>query len=324
MFPFAKTAAGDGPRRPSWQAGGDALLQQAPGLKDGTERLIASLVKSLQTMAGTATTIEGMTRGFAPAGLRDILAAHKADSVAALIECAALRCNIFVTLDSLLVHAIVELLCGGNGVEPIAEIPRDVTPIDQQFAHILVTLVASGIQKEWADRGFGTMRPQKLDGNIPADICGARVQDVGLVSISIAAFGLEGTMRLVLPPAALERFGNQDATEATTVESGDPLWTARLQHELGRAPVRVEAFLDAKDLTLGNISELKVGQIIALPPDTRSRATLVCDGRALYRGEVGQLDDRYSLRVDEIVTDAPKPAPDVRPTRSPLSELSRA
>ena len=40
-----------------------------------------------------------------------------------------------------------------------------------------------------------------------------------------------------------------------------------------------------------------------LPAAARSRVALVCDGRTLYRGELGQDDERFSLRIDEIVTE---------------------
>ena len=315
MFPFAKPEAAQA-KRGTWAGGGDGLLQRAPALKDASERVIVSMVKSLQTMAGTATTIEGMTKGLVPAQVRDILAAHRTDSVAALIECASVPCTILVTLDALLVHAIVELLCGGNGAEPLPEEPRDSTPIDQQFAHILVTLASTAIQKEWGTRGFGTVKAVKIEGTIPGDILGARVQDVGLMSVSIAAFGLEGTMRLVLPPAAVDKFGLADAVAPVASEAPDSNWTVQLQRELGRALVKVDAYLDAKDLTLGSIAELKVGQIITLPPDTRSRAMLVCDGRTLYSGELGQLDERYSLRIDDLLAEpSPPPAPDPGPVQ---------
>lgn len=318
MFPFAKPEGAQA-KRTAWTAGGDSLLERAPALKEASERVIASIVKSLQAMAGTATTIEGMTKGLAPGQLRDVLAAHRADSVAALIECSSVPCTILVTLDGLLVHAIVELLCGGNGAEPLPEEPRDATPIDQQFAHILVTLASTAIQKEWGPRGFGTVRAAKIEGNIPADICGPRVQDVGLMSISIAAFGLEGTMRLVLPPAAVDRFGQVEAAAPAKTDGADPSWTAQLQRELGRAPVKVDAFLEANDLTLGTIAELQVGQVIALPPDARERAALVCDGRTLYHGELGQLENRYSLRIDDITAETP---PSTTPDTGPVPEES--
>ena len=59
---------------------------------------------------------------------------------------------------------------------------------------------------------------------------------------------------------------------------------------------------------------------MALQPDARMRATLFCDGRLLYRGELGQEEDRYSLRIDEI-------APAITPptfTKSPLGPTLRA
>lgn len=301
MFPFALASAASD--RASTQ-GGDGLVALAPALRDASERLVAALVKNLQTMAGTATTIEGLTTGFASATPRDLVAAHHPGCVAALLECTAPACTIVATLDAMLVHTMVELLCGGNGAEPPPPPTRAATAIDQQFANTLVGLAGAAIQREWEDYGFGKVRATRIEGALPADACGPRVTTIGLVSIAIGAFGLSGTLRLALPPAALDAFGSAEAEPSSAPASvQDPLWGALLRREIGRAPIKLQAYLDGCDLALGAIADLEVGQILSLPAETRRRATLVCDGRVLYRGEVGQDDDRFSLRIDEIVAE---------------------
>lgn len=320
MFPFvtaqgAKTSA-------SPAGGAQALLERAPGLKDGVERVVASVVKSLQTMAGTVTTIEGMLAGVASSSAKEVVAAHTPDAAASLIECPELGCVMLATLDATLVHAIVELLCGGNGSEP-RPMSRAATPIDHQFSHIVFTLTASAIQSEWAEFGFGGARAAKIEGALAADRLGPRIKDVAVVRMTIGAFGLHGSLRLVLPPAALERFHGAETSETSPSSANDPAWSALLHKEVGRAAVTLDAYLDANEVTLAALTELKVGQILALPADARSRVSLVCDGRELYRGEIGQADDRYSLRIDEIVSEpTTTPATDARPRRLPRSEPS--
>ena len=315
MFPLAQQTKSVSTGR----AGG--LHERAPGLKEAVERLVAQIVKNLQTMAGTTTTIEGAMAGGAIEPLRDIVAAHPAEAVAGLIECGELGTKLLITLNGRLVHSIVELLAGGNGAEAAPETPRPATAIDHQFALILVTLAAAAVQSEWADLGFGPTRAAKIDGTLVADLVGPRIAEVGVVRVTIGAFGQHGTLRLVLPPAALERFRRDDV--AATAIDDDPDWTDLLHREIGRASIKLDAYLDAKEIPLSILATLKVGQVLALPGDARARVSLVCDGQTYYRGEVGQDDGHYSLRIEDIVVE-PAAARDLGNRRHPLTELIRA
>ncbi len=316
MFPLVNQAKGSAAGR----AGMGTLHERAPGLKDAVERLVAQIVKNLQTMAGTTTTIEGAMAGAAIEPLRDVVSAHPAEAVAGLIECAQLETKLLVTLNGRLVHSIVELLAGGNGSEAAPETPRQATAIDHQFALILVTLAAAAVQSEWADIGFGTTRAAKIDGPLVGDLIGLRIGEVAVVRVTIGAFGQHGTLRLVLPPAALDRFRG-DEGDLLQVDD-DPAWSGRLQRELGRTSVKLDAYLDAKAIPLSSLAALKVGQVLALPGDARARVSLVCDGRTYYRGEIGQDDGRYSLRIEDIVAE-PSAAHD-HGRRSPFTDLIRA
>lgn len=320
MFPLATARK---PAAAPRAGGSDGLLARMPRLREASESAVASIVKGLQTMAGPATTIEGMLAGFSRDKAGDIVAAHRPHAAAGAVTLKDLSLSILVTLDATLVHALVELLCGGNGVEVPAVEPRPVTPIDQQFAQIVVALVASAIQAEWAGMGFGAARAAKLEGPLPKDIVGARGDEVGTVNITIGIFGLHGTLRLVLPRAALDRFGTTATEAPAEADVADPRWATHLQQELGRAPVALAAYLDAKEIPLSSIAGLRVGQILALPTDARARATLISDGRVLYRGEIGQDDSRYSLRIDEIVSE-PGHVARMAARRSPYFKVSKA
>ena len=328
MFPFASAKNGHGKAAPGESgarpAGGAALLARAAKLKDGAERVTASVVKSLQVMAGTMTTIEGMVAGYATDNARAVATGQGPDTAVGAIELPGLGCNLLVTLDTTLVHGIVELLCGGNGVEPPPVAPRALTPIDQQFAQIVFALAASAIQTEWAEFGVGAVRAAKIEGPLNADIFGARVETVGLVNMTIGLFGLHGTLRLVLPPKALDRFaGESPASDAAGPEAADPAWSGLLRREIERAPVALAAFLDAKDISLGALAALKTGQILALPVEARTQAALMSDGRVLFRGEIGQDDNRYSLRIAEVVGE-PSAIALMAARRSPYFEAFKA
>ena len=318
MFPFANVAPS---ARSDARGGAMTLLTRAPDLRDAVERVIIAVVKNLQTMAGTVTTIEGVLSGLAVDRTKDAIAAYTKDAAAALIECPNLGCTLLAILDATLVHAVVDLLCGGNGKEPPLATPRPTTPIDHQFSHIVFTLAAAAIQADWATFGFGPTRAVKIEGGLGPDLFGPRVHEVAVVKVVIGAFGLHGTLRLVMPPAALDRFRGATDAEAVETSAHDPLWNSQLHSEIGRTVVSLDAYLEARAITLASLAGLKVGEVLALPPDAGRRASLVADGRTLYRGEIGQDQERYTLRIEEIAPEPTNAVVDPTPPRRFPSEL---
>lgn len=312
MFPFAAASSRPAPPRPAHEA---ASFEGAAALREAGERVLVALVKGLQAMAGQVTLIEGALTHLRTVPVRDHLATCRPECVAAAVSCAVPACSMLAVLDATLVHALVELLAGGTGAEPLPSVPRPATGIDGQYAGLLVALAASAIETEWAAAGFASVRATRLEGAVPADLLGTRFGHVGVLTFELAIFGLRGTATLALPPAALDPF----ARLAVAVEDDlsavapDPAWNAVLRRELGRAFVRVDALLEASALSLGAVASLKPGQLIAVAPAARSCVALVSDGRTIFRGELGQTDDeRYCLRVDDIVADAADAISDIR------------
>ena len=306
MFPFTNAARGKQGSVRTGASGHAAPLDGGPALRDAVERALARLVKGLQAMAGASTVVEGAVAGLASETAAAVIASHRPEGAAALLDGPALGCPMAATLDATLLHALVELLCGGDGGEPPGA-ARPATAIDRQFAQIAFNLVAGAIQAEWSSFGFGTIKATRVEAGLAADVFGARPSDIGVVDLTVGVFGLHGTLRLALPPEALGRFHDADRDAGPAAATSDPAWSDLLAREIGRAEVDLAAYLDAKPLTLGALSALRVGQILSMPGDARTRAALVGDGRTLYRGEIGQAEGRYSLRVDEVVPKAARP-----------------
>ena len=285
------------------------------------------MIKNLQLMAGQTTIAEGLVAGISVETIRDVIASHRSEHVAATIACSGQPCVLLALLDTTLVHIVVELLAGGNGAEPMPEMPRTATAIDAQYAHTVVTLAAVAIEAEWKANGFGQTRASKLDGPLAVDVCGARIQQVAVASLTIGLFGMRGTLRLVLPPAALESFreaGELEPEPELPTADPDPVWSERFKRALGEAPVKVEAFFAVQELSLGAVANLRVGQVLDVARGPSCRASLVCDGRTLFRGELGQEDGHYALRLEEkVVQPSRKSQPETPQTIRPSYNLAR-
>lgn len=312
MFPFAASAKSH--TFAETGAADSVLLACAPKLKEAAERISASLVKGLQKMASKPGVIDGKVRELALREMREVVGAHSPSGIACLINCPTVPCTLLATIDAMMVHGLVDLLCGGSGTELPPTSLRDVTPIDQQFAQIVFTLLAGTIEVDWSDAGFGAAGATKIE-RIAVDVLGLGVREIGCIDLAIGIAGVEGLLRLVLPLTALDRFaGGGEAPLGTDAADSDGVWSSLLHQKLGQAPVQLDAYLDAMGIELGALAALRVGQILALPAAASTRASLVAQGQLLFKGEIGQADDRYTLRIDDVISDVWAPTPVTPPS----------
>jgi flagellar motor switch protein FliM len=70
---------------------------------------------------------------------------------------------------------------------------------------------------------------------------------------------------------------------------------------LGGAQVNVEADLGNAELSLGNILDLDVGDVIRLNNSGDDIVTLKVDGKDRFKGEIGLRRFRKSIQVTEII-----------------------
>ena len=63
----------------------------------------------------------------------------------------------------------------------------------------------------------------------------------------------------------------------------------------------LRAVLEERHLTLGELADLKIGQVLELQATPRSRVKLEGNEQALFWCHVGQAEGSYVLRIDDFV-----------------------
>jgi flagellar motor switch protein FliM len=70
---------------------------------------------------------------------------------------------------------------------------------------------------------------------------------------------------------------------------------------LGGAKVNIEANLGEADLSMGEILDLKVGDVLRLSSAADDIVTVAVDGKERFRGEIGLRRFRKSIQITEII-----------------------
>jgi flagellar motor switch protein FliM len=78
----------------------------------------------------------------------------------------------------------------------------------------------------------------------------------------------------------------------------DPIWEGHLATEIHAAEISVDAVLFERELPLGRILELEVGQTLVFDVGPRDPVTIKCGGIPLTEGQMGRAGEHISIRVD--------------------------
>ena len=70
---------------------------------------------------------------------------------------------------------------------------------------------------------------------------------------------------------------------------------------LNAVMVRVSAHVGSCKMTISDVLKLGSGSLIQLDRQAGAAVDLLVNGRAIARGEIVAIDDRYGLRVTEIL-----------------------
>jgi len=100
-----------------------------------------------------------------------------------------------------------------------------------------------------------------------------------------------------------------EASEAVAVQANE-LDTLAVEGDVGvpiglggvlNVPVKITVRVGQTQMTLSELVELGPGSLISLDRDAHEPADVVVNGRLVARGEVVTIDEKYGVRISEIV-----------------------
>lgn len=81
----------------------------------------------------------------------------------------------------------------------------------------------------------------------------------------------------------------------------DPAWVRQISTEVRKTSVTLNAILESREISLDEISQLKVGQVLQLSATPRTRVKLEGNNQPLFWCQLGQAEGLYKLRIEDMV-----------------------
>src|SRR5580698_10371239 len=192
----------------------------------------------------------------------------------------ALRGSALLVIESKLAYALVDNFFGGAD-RPYTKIEgKDFTPIELSIVRKVVDLAIDDLENAWAsvekiEASFvrTEINPQFVGIVPPTDIVIASTFDVELENAN-------GTITLVIPYATIEPIKQKLATgfQVESDQTDKKMWTAIIRSQLLETSVNMHVNLGQSEITLNELMELKIGDVIPLDQDSNGEFAVQVEG----------------------------------------------
>jgi flagellar motor switch protein FliM len=204
------------------------------------------------------------------------------------------------------VIALMEMMLGAEPgsiqqpiERPLSDIELDLaTMVFERFANVL----RSGVN---APGGFEAMleRPHNAEDRTRPDATVAP-EFGAAIRLSIELGNVKSELALVIPQRTLLKTRIVVPKSKAHLSASKQEWADRMNEQVRRSQVTLEARIRLQPLKLGAIARLAAGDVIAFQDKGDVQVQVSANGKDMYSCEFGRSGERYTVRVkDNISTD---------------------
>ncbi|MGB7479728.1 MAG: flagellar motor switch protein FliM [Burkholderiaceae bacterium] len=220
-----------------------------------------------------------------------------------LVHIKPLRGTALVVFDPTLVFLMVDNLFGGDGRFHTRVEGRDFTQTEQRIISRLLDIVFETYAKSWEpvypisfEYVRSEMNTQFANIATPNEVVVATTFTIELGQVS-------GELHFCTPYSTIEPVRDllTSSLQGETLEV-DKRWIRLMTQQIQTAEVELVADLGSARVTLGDILNMKAGDVIplAIPETVEAKV----DGVPVMECSYGKLNGQYALRVEKLLTQA--------------------
>jgi len=223
-----------------------------------------------------------------------------------LLQASPLEGQICLELSPLIIYPVIDRLMGGTNAELF--IPqRPLTMIENRLITKILERAIDGLQEAWAsvkELSFevdgGESNPHLVQIVPPNEV-------VVVIGFELKMTTRAGTMNLCIPYAVIEPLMEDLSAQSwfSNVKlKGSPEMKRLIEDELNEAAVEVSGTLARTTITMSDLMDMSVGDVIVTSKSASAPAVLEVEGEAKMFAHLGQHRGKRALRVDRTITSA--------------------
>jgi flagellar motor switch protein FliM len=231
----------------------------------------------------------------------DYLQGFSGQGVMGLVDLSPLKKGAIWFIDGSISFLLLEILLGGAEMKPM-QLSRSLTAIE-------VSLIRGVLQEACADLNKAFAPITELNSTLQRVVIDPRMAaivppdtEMLVADFVVKIDKLQGQLQLAVPYPSLEPLKEKFRGDISS--SGvKGLWRSQLQQELLGMEATVGASFAPVELTIGDILNFQVGDVIDLNSDPRSPLFVTVEGRAKFFGLVGSRGGNKAVRITSRLTE---------------------
>lgn len=214
-----------------------------------------------------------------------------------VIRMSPLRGRALIVMEPRLVFTAVDNFFGGGGQFYNKVEGREFTPTEMRIIRLIIDMIFKDLGEAWKpvmDIEFeylnSEVNPQFANIVSPSEI-------VVISTIHVELEGGGGDINIAMPYTMIEPI--REMLDAVTSDRGevDGRWQESLRIEIMRSEVTLNSKLIEKEMSIGEVIELKKGDVI--PIDMPDSVLLEVEDIPVFRGKLGLSDGNYAVEIIE-------------------------
>lgn len=281
-------------------AGSSNFVERMPMLRVIFERAAIACGEDIASLADPPPQLVLQDLQSGVAG--ELLAKYDGNSVFGILHASRWSARLAACLDRRAMFAIVDMMLGSDGSQPPYDADRPFSRIEMRIAEVFLARLAKALETGLAGVAETPLSLEATLDHVDFDAIGKANNPMVLARYRLEAGPAAGEIVVAVARAALNPHRQALArTPTKEASAADPRWREQMQTEVTRAQVVLNAILDERPGTLGEVASFGVGKIVELNATASGRVRLECNGEPLLWCHLGKSQGKYTLRVDEPV-----------------------
>jgi flagellar motor switch protein FliM len=201
-----------------------------------------------------------------------------------------------------LVFVILELLLGGSGKSP-SNFRREITEIERNLMEGMLRLVLRNLSEAWKGVTAIDFSVQSLETEPQMLQVMAPSEAVVSIGVEMRIGEVAGLMSIAMPSVMIKmmrhKFDQQWSLRKAAATEQDE---ERVLNLLGRSSVDVEATIEGGGISLRELMELNVGDVLGLDHALDRPVTCSFNGQKYFAGSVLASRRRLAVRIADTLT----------------------
>jgi flagellar motor switch protein FliM len=208
-----------------------------------------------------------------------------------------------IMIDAPLIYSLIDILFGGRRMGKATRFGgRPYTSIEQSIVKQLSELMLADMGVAFETITSTTFNLERIETN-PRFATIARPEEAVLVfQLRVEMEERGGMIDIIIPHSTIEPIRELLAQVYVADKfAKDSEWQTYLSHELGKATLELEAVLNSKLISLGELAQLNVGKTIVMDMSPDDDVIINCKGKQMFSGMLGRAGNKMAISINNVL-----------------------